>query len=197
MRAAFCLALLIAAGPSSAVAQAQPSRSACHSAYEAIRLRQPSYGRLRSLTMCGRDGAAALAQGIRESRSATDVVWLDALTGVARHLVDRSVVEASMDVVQDPGASTEARVYGIRTLLYALRNDRRLQFGDLQAAGVDQLPRSCTGEIFVTTQTVSRPVPASLKRQIIDLAHRLRLDESAPPDVRAAALCLYTVRDRH
>jgi hypothetical protein len=191
------IALLAACAPPAVLAQADPDsvhhQNDCRFAAQVVATGQPAARREWALSIIEtcRAGGAALAQAIRTSRSSTDVGYLDTLTRPAIRLRDGDVFAASMEIAGDPSASTPARVFAIRTLMWAMFPGGGIAYEDL-ADMVQGRQRSCFGHGPSTHTDVVQgtPLPGDYVARAKALANRLNADGSEARAVRRAAVCL-------
>lgn len=143
-----------------------------------------------------REGGRVLANAFREARVSRDTVLLDALTRPAIRLRDGELFSAALEIAGDEGASPEARVYAVRTLMWAMYPGGAIQYAEL--ADLDPShQRSCFGAGPSTHTIVTpgeTPMPADYISRAKTLARRISADPSEPRPVRRAAVCLVLLR---
>lgn len=130
-----------------------------------------------------------VAMGMRASRASSDVVELDSITRPAFSLRDAEVFAAALEIAGDPAASSEARVFALRSLIWARAPGFRLSYADLTV--LDGKPSRCLGlpPYLGFTYRRGAPLPNDYDLRIRGLTAALRSDPGTPAVVRAAALC--------
>jgi hypothetical protein len=196
-----CLSVLAGCAPRAVLAQANPDSvhhgNDCRLAAQVISTGHPAHRAewaLAKIQNC-RDGGHTLAQAISARRSSSDVEALDAVTRPAIRLRDGEVFSASLEIAGDRGASPQARVFAIRTLMWAMFPGGGIEYSDL-ADLVQGRQRSCFGHGPSTETEITQGTP--LPRDYVDrakaLARRLNEDETEVHSVRRAAVCLALVQ---
>jgi hypothetical protein len=186
---------LAACAPTFAVAQAEPDtvhlRSNCRLAAQVISTGHPAPRRewaLGIIPRC-RDGGPALAQALRAHRTSTSVESLNSLTWPTIRLRDGQVFSVAMEIAADRSASTPARVFAIRTLMWAMSPGGGIDYAELIAPPERQ--RSCGyGPSTHTAVTQGAPLPADYVARSKALANNLVRDSTEEFSVRRAAVCL-------
>jgi hypothetical protein len=198
------LSLLVSAGvPVGLQAQSEQSdsvdlRNRCRLAVQTIATTHPaphSGWAVQFIQNCP-EGGRVLANAFREARSSRDTALLDAITRPAIRLRDGGLFSAALEIAGDRGASPEARVYAIRTLMWAMYPGGAIHYADL-ADVIPNHQRSCFGA-GPSTHTVVTPgetaMPADYVTQAKTLARRINADAAEPHRVRRAAVCLMLVQ---
>ena len=195
----FAYLAILALSPSLLSAQADIDairrRNDCRLAIQIVSRGTPDAHRdwaLMKIAACGREGAAALAPVLLSLRTTRDTAVLNRYFAPTRLLRDRRIFEAATRMATDPGAATEARVFAIRTLVWALNPGYFLHYGDL-AGGARR--RNCTGS-FGTHVDLSKgePLPADYAQEVRRVGIALNADPSVPAEVRSAAVCARLLR---
>jgi len=195
------LLVLAACAPRLVAAQERPDsvhhRNDCRLAAQVISTGRPLPRRewaLEVIQNC-REGGSALAGAMRESRLSSDTAHLNALTWPAIRLRDGEIFQAAMQIAADRGASTQARVFAIRTLMWSMYPGGGLEYADL-ADLVQGRPRNCFGHGPSTHTIVTQgtPLPADYVARAKALARALDHDATETLAVRRAAVCLSLVR---
>jgi hypothetical protein len=195
------LLTLAACAPRAVLAQDRPDsvhhRNDCRLAAQVISTGQPLPRREWALAVIQgcREGGPALARAMRESRLSSDTAYLNALTWPAIRLRDGEIFQAAMQVAADRGASTQARVFAIRTLMWSMYPGGGIDYADL-ADLVQGRPRSCFGHGPSTHTSVTQgaALPVDFVARAKELAKTLDHDPTEPLPVRRAAVCLTLVR---
>jgi hypothetical protein len=138
-----------------------------------------------------RDGGAALAQAIRANRTSGDTAFLNALTEPAIQLRDGDVYTAAMEVAADRGASREARVFAIRTIIWSMYPGGGIDYSALSDGSQGCLGQGPSTHTEVTQGT---SLPSDYVARAKSLARTLTEDGMEPAAVRRAASCLRIVR---
>lgn len=187
-------------------AQADPDsvqlRNGCRLARQVIETGNPSphtEWALRQIGGCGPEAyGASLAVAVRRLRTETDTVVLREFWRPSRFLRDGELFRASRDIAADQGASTQARVFALLSLLHTVRfgrtADYRNMIGGFETEEGLQWVRGGCAQTIVNDdiRLDGAPLPADFHAQIRSLASRLRADGAEPLDVRTAAFCLAT-----
>lgn len=139
-----------------------------------------AYSRIRT---CGAAGAAALATRIQAEGSSRDLARLEMITAPTRELRDGSLFEAAVRLARDGGASSEARVFAFRTLMWALEPRLTLEYGGL-------ITDRCVGGYTLHLDTWDgTPLPENRRSRIREVAERTFSLQATPAAVRKAAAC--------
>lgn len=195
------LLVLAACAPRMVLAQDRPDsvhhRNDCRLAAQVISTGQPLPRREWALAVIQgcREGGPALARAMQESRLSSDTAYLNSLTWPAIRLRDGEIFQAAMQVAADRGASTQARVFAIRTLMWSMYPGGGLDYADL-ADLVQGRPRSCfgPGPSTHTSVTQGTALPADFVARAKALAKTLDHDATEALAVRRAAVCLTLLR---
>lgn len=91
----------------------RPKPAACREAAKILVDRTNDDWRWQILASCGRAGGRELARALQEARSETDPAYLERLYGAMAPIRDPDVFAAALAVMQDDGASAEARATAI------------------------------------------------------------------------------------
>jgi hypothetical protein len=168
-------------------------RNHCRLAAQVIGTGQPApkkewaLGVIRSCT----EGGAVLAEAIRAARTSADTAMLNALTAPMVELRDGSVFSAAMDVAGDQSATSEARVFAIRILMWSMYPGGGIYYSSLAAGS-----QGCLGHGPSTHTRVTQgvPLPSDYIARAKALGHALAHDSTEAVPVRLAASCLLVVR---
>lgn len=167
------------------------ARNECRLASQVIETGQPAPHMdwaLSTIRSCGPDGAAALARAVLAHRTSTDSAVMGRLTRPTQYMVDGEIFDVAYRVASDPDASTVARVFAVRTLIWTLAPGRDLTYDDLTGVGGQG---NCAGGFSTHIDPEpGSPLPEDHEQRIRDLAVRLTEGDAAPPEVRSAAVCL-------
>lgn len=108
------------------------ARNACRLARQVIETGQPAPHTAWALRQIGACGPAthgsALASAVRRLRAETDTVQLREFWRASRYLRDGELFRASLDVAADRGASHQARVFALLSLLHTVRFGRSADY---------------------------------------------------------------------
>jgi hypothetical protein len=133
---------------------------------------------------------------VRRLRAETDTVQLREFWRASRYLRDGELFGASLDVAGDRGASPQARVFALLSLLHTVRFGRSADYrhmvgGFEEDSGLRRVRGGCA-RIFVSddVRIVGSPLPVDYAERVQTLAERLRTDVTEPLDVQTAASCL-------
>lgn len=132
------------------------------------------------------DAGPAIATAFAAARGSTDTAYLNALTAPMTQLRDGQVFRTALDVAQDRGASTEARIFGMRVLILTLRPGYDVEYPRL--LNNNGLCFSPPGEDWRVTE--GTPLPPGADQMVRALGTRLVHDPSEIATVQRAALCL-------
>lgn len=196
--AAGLLALFVAlsaCAPSLTTAQADPDsihlRNDCRLAGQVLATGHPAtrtQWALGVIRRC-RDGGAPLARALERSRQSTDTASLNALTSPAINLRDGTVFEKAIEIAGDEGASVQARVFAIRTLIWSIMPGGGISYADL--VGTENHVGSCGyGPSLHTVVTAGLPLPGDFLSRAKALANTIVQNRGESRDVRRAAQCL-------
>jgi hypothetical protein len=192
--------LALCASPS----EAQESRDVhirndCQLAAQIVVTGQPA-GKSEWAMLVVRDcpgAASALARSFSEARGSADTTLLKRLTAPTDWLVDGRIVATALSIFQDRGASPQARVYAVRTLIWSLAPGDEIEYGhlvDVDRNGV----WSCGGRgaSFHGQVTQGDRLPRGWPARVDAVARAIHGDSSEPPSVRQAAACLVLTHPR-
>lgn len=143
--------------------------------------------------VCGARGGTALAHRIRLSRTVGDTARLERYTAPTRDILDGSVFEASRSVAGDQSASTAARIYAFRTLIWTLDSSLGMFYGDLADTRTQMCARRAS---FHDEQTRGGSISGNRAQQILELARRVLGDANTAPALRKAAGCAHRTAAR-
>jgi hypothetical protein len=136
--------------------------------------------------------AGALARALAGARSSTDTVELTRITNAADWLRDGSLFAAAYDLLGDRAASHEARIFGVRVLMWAFLPGTEIRYSHLVAiVDGDGVPicaglgPSLHGDLVIGT-----PLPPDWAPRAQHLGRTIALDPTEPVRVRQAARCL-------
>lgn len=154
----------------------QPTPVECREAAKSLVNRASDNARWQVLPDCGRSGGRVLAKGLRDARSETDLAYLERLYGAMANIRDPDVFHAALAVMQDEGASAQARSTAI--LIAVEQHDNavglplNLPFAEALRSGQCRLVPFTHAGYRSTT-----PLPATYLAQL----GRTLLDVSAAP----------------
>ena len=198
-RHAYLSVLLISAlAPPLAAQSEQPDsihwRNQCRLAAQTIASTHPAPHAGWAITVIQNcpEGGHVLADALREVRTSRDTALIDAITRPAIKLRDGELFGVALDIAGDRIASIEARIFSIRTLMWAMYPGGALEYDDL----ADLRPsgqRSCFGAGPSTHTIITRgatPLPPDYVARAKAVAQRLNEDAGEPRPVRRAAVCL-------
>lgn len=174
--------------------------SACRLARQVLETGEPARHTawaLRQIGACGpATHGATLADAVRRLRAETDTAQLREFWRASRYLRDGELFRASLDVAGNRGASPQARVFALLSLLHTVRVGRSADYrhmvgGFEEDSGLRRVRGGCA-RIFVSddVRIVGSPLPADYGERVRTLAQRLRKDVTEPLDVQTAASCL-------
>jgi hypothetical protein len=106
------------------------------------------------------------------------------ITAPTRELLDASLFQNALRIAADADASPEARVFAIRTLMWALEPRLSVQFGGLITS------RCSPGATLHLDTWEGTPLPANRHEQVEALTRRLLDVQTTPDQVRHAAVCV-------
>jgi hypothetical protein len=186
------LALVVVLLPRHCMAQANPDsikhRNDCRLAAQVLSTGNPAPRYRWALEMAWHcpDAAPAIAQRLEASASSRDTAALNALTAPTIQLRDGRIFAAAIRIAGDKAASREARVFAIRTLIYAMRPGGGISYDALVNPN-----GSCFGggPSFHQTTTPGAPLPSDYVQQVNALGQRLMRDSSETPVVRLVGRC--------
>lgn len=143
-----------------------------------------AYSHIRT---CGASGVAALAMRINATRNSPDVSQLDLFTSPTRSLLDGNLFQLAMRLANDPGASDEARVFAIRTLMWAIEPRLDLRYDGLAAGpGAGRCVKGAS--LHIDTFDVA-PLPGNRRTQLEDLTRSILNARTSSVQLRNAAGC--------
>lgn len=188
--AALATAILLL--PRIASAQAEPDsvkhRNNCRLAEQVIATGHPAPHDQWALDLIGGcpEGGEALANALRLASQSTDTAYLDRLTRPTLFLRDGNIFAAALTIASERSATETARVFALRSLIYAMRPTAGIDYGVL---ATDQ-PTFCVGSASPHRSfTQGAPLPHDYAEQIHTLAWRIVRDTSESPILRHAAQC--------
>lgn len=186
---------LVAAWPLTASAQDSASwapfrdvhlRDGCRFARQVLTTGQPAVKRPEALAFiprCGPVAGETVAEVLGQSRAiATQDRELDDLITAVWGLRDSRLLAAGLDVAQDRGASTVARIEALRLVL--------AQIDPAQPVGYAELARGSAGEGTNITDWPVRegtPLPAGYLGEIANAMDRITADSSTPAIIGCVA----------
>jgi len=175
-----------------AIAQADPDslhlRNNCRLATEIIARGHPApheQWAYRIAPQCGSNAGRIIANKLIESRTSTDTAELRLLTAPAAQLHDASIFAASLEVAADKSASSVARPFAFRNLIWLISYGADLgNFDPWRSSGL-----GCSGAVHDRPKYAGSPLPSDFRDQVRTLAYRVAHDRSEHPAVRKSALC--------
>lgn len=183
---------LLAGEPARPLSAQPPTEQACEAAKSVLAAGERS-GRLTwaatAIPRCRTQGGQALAAALQAHARSRNVPLLDTLTRAAAQLRDAGLYQAAYEVAGSSGATAEARVFAIRTLLYTLNPFLRFTHAELSGVGAE---RNCGGHsaaVHDLRHWTGSPLPRGYDDRIRELGRRLAQDPATPPAVKGAAFC--------
>lgn len=192
MRTTLIAAVVLALLPRAAVAQRVDEvqhRNECRLAAQVITTGNPASKTVWAASRigtCGAAAGAAVADGLRANRASRDMAVLSRLGDVAVVLRDGAMFEAATSILEDAGASPEARVFASRVLVLGLQPHLYVTYPQL-AEG------DCYGAFRGGDATPTRggaPISSGLVERARDAGRRVSGDSATPAIVRSAARCV-------
>jgi hypothetical protein len=154
---------------------------------------------LSVLPHCGRAGARATAAAIAVSRSSRDTVALLRTYRQVDLWRDADVMQAAFNVVNDAGASTQARVFALRHLLWLAQPGQEFAYGGLVAGNVavqmdgqNIIQPACRRSMIASesSNVSATPLPSDYLQRIHTAVSTIAASTTAPAALRNAAECL-------
>jgi len=173
-------------------ATAQPTASStgdCRTAAETVVTGEPegrTWSALIKIRECRAEGGTAIAAAIREHRASRDTAMLSRLGDAAQLLRDGEMFVAALDVLDDAGASPEARISAARTLILGLRPHAQITAAQLTGG-------NCYGSLPAPHATAARggnPMPPDFAARARTVSLRVVGDSTVTGPLRVAARCL-------
>lgn len=195
---AFFSSLLVAFLPGCALAQANPDsikhRNNCRLAAQVLETGYPSPRYEWALEQAWRcpEAAPGLAAEMKRWRTTRDTTLLNALTQPTIELRDGRIFETAMEIAGDEQATTEARIFAIRTLIYAMRPGGGISYRNLAERG-----EYCYGFNPSQHQIITRgtALTGDYVQRVNALGLRLAGDSSEPDAIRHAGMCAGLARE--
>lgn len=195
LRATFLLLLII---PACATAQETPDsvhhRNDCRLAAQVLSMGHPAPGYSWALDVAWRcpEAAPALATEMMRSAAVHDTSFLNRLTQPTIELRDGRIMQVALAIAADRSASSEARIFAIRTLIYSMRPGGGIDYDDLATHDY------CYGYGPSLHQIITNgvPLPQNYVQQINILGLRLAADEHEPAVIRHAGACAGMAREQ-
>jgi hypothetical protein len=116
-------------------------------------------------------------------RHSRDTLQLELITAPTRALLDGNLFQNALRIAADADASSEARVFAIRTLVWTLEPRLSLRFGGLVTT------RCSEGASLHLDTWEGTPLPGNRHKQVEELSRRLLEVRTTPVQVRRAAGC--------
>lgn len=173
-------------------------RNRCRQAVQVVRTEHPAprtAWAYELIPRCGAEGGAALADAIRAHRTASDRFVLDRITQPTSEILDGRVFEAAYAVAADPGSTPEARIFSLRTLMYAAYPGAHSTYEEITM----QAPtRGCFGGSpgFDFEVQYGAAMPVDAHRRAYELGIRVFKNLREPEIVRKAAICTWETNRR-
>lgn len=138
---------------------------------------------------CGATAGNAYAAAIRAGRFSVDTAALNTLTAPTRKFRDGQIFEAALAVAGDPSASTPARIFAFRTLMWTAWPMSPLEYDDLEQG-------RCTGVNGGLHVSLGwgAPVPPDYLARMRATSLAVFNDLSAPGQLKHAAACARNMR---
>lgn len=130
---------------------------------------------------------AAVAESMRANTKTTDIVVLDRITRPAMDVRDGGIFEAAYDISGDRAANIQARVFAIRTLIWARMPTVPFSYEELTS---DNCPIAYPGGFHITFRSGDVPMPADYDERIRMRVRSIATDSLAPEELINAAICL-------
>lgn len=194
---AFALCLLLGtllASASAAQGKSTSTIRSCDEAARFVRNNRPAHKQTAALNYlldCGSTGAAATIVALEQTRSELDLRTLTDFYLLMRSWRDATIMQATLQLARDPGASIPSRVHSIGYLL-ELVNPGRIYGYDALLAGIKSTHLPCVRGLanHSVGSSVGQMLPADYATRINDGLRPIITDSSAPPEVRNAASCI-------
>ncbi len=188
------IAALALLSPACASAQRRDEaqiRNSCRLAVQVVRSGRPAphtAWAYEQIPECGAEGGAALSMALKANRGTTDIGVLHLVTQPSSRLVDGQIFEAALAVAGDEGASVQARVFALRTLVYAGYPGAVSGYADMVRTVAWS---SCIGEMsgIDFEPEHGTPLASDAFTRAVALAEGIASDVLAPPDLRRAGVC--------
>lgn len=168
-------------------------RNDCRLAAQAVTTGRPAVKLDWAIRMVRRCPTAAddLSRALSDARVSSDTVLLKRLTAPTDWLIDGRIVETALAILQDPGASPQARVFAVRPLIWSLTPGGELEYGHLVDVDGDGR-RSCggAGPSFHGRVTAGEPMPLGWVERLRRVGQAVHEDATVPTVVRQAVGCL-------
>ncbi len=180
--------------------------TSCDQAVKTVANGRPAHkeaAALEYLQLCGSDGARQMAGALAGTKSEADTTALIQFYYKANPWRDADVMNAAMQLVADPGATTPARVHGILSLMHVIRPGLSFPYSavirgpkdvvvrptgpDVEA--IEGLPCQVRGFGSGGPQIVGTPLPRDFVSRIHGLLSQIADDATVPEPVRNAAAC--------
>jgi hypothetical protein len=138
------------------------------------------------------EAAPAIAQRLESHATSRDTAALNALTAPTMYLRDGRIFAVALRIAGSKAASPEARVFAVRTLIYALRPD-----GQITYAALITPDAFCYGggPSFHQKFTQGSPLPSDYVQQVNAVGQRLMRDSSEPAVIRRVGRCAAMARE--
>lgn len=141
---------------------------------------------------CPAERAAALASWVSIRKAETDTSLLREAYWAVNGVRSPLTFEALMSIAADPGASAQARVFSLWSLLFVEHGSASLDYTDMATLPLGELCTAGSSPAWEATVDTDAPIPADHRQRVIALASDVVRDLAAPPQVQSAAWCLAT-----
>jgi hypothetical protein len=140
--------------------------------------------------LCGKEGAAAVAQAMLAAAAETDRAEWEKLTTPGFYVRDAGIFDAALRLSGNPAASTTARVYSMKVLVQSLSPGTTLTYDDLTRGPTAR--RVCFGTGPGSHHEVEEvsPLPSDYRERARAAMARLTEDPAQGFAIRQAARCV-------
>jgi hypothetical protein len=134
---------------------------------------------------CGADLGRTIANRLSALRASTDTAELRLLTTPASQLHDGAIFSVSLNIAGDKSASSVARPFAFRNLIWLISYGADLtNFDPWNSSGL-----GCSGAVHDRPSYTGVALPGDFKDRVKAAAYQVARDASEPGPVRRAALC--------
>jgi hypothetical protein len=153
---------------------------------------------LNTLSGCGALGGQTTAAAVQGTRLETDTTALEEFYTIADMWRDASVMQAAINLAQDAGASSQARVYAVRHLLRVVRPRSIFRYGNLVRGNVTTVAADSTiairpgcreSSVGSVPALVGSQLPPDYRVRIRELLATLASSSSSDIRLQNAAKC--------
>lgn len=134
---------------------------------------------------CGADLGRTLANRFSALRASSDTAELRLVTTPASQLHDGAIFSVSLDIASDKSASSVARPFAFRNLIWLISYGADLtNFDPWNSSGL-----GCSGAVHDRPSYTGVALPSDFKERVKAVAYQVVRDRSESGPVRRAALC--------